>query len=246
MLSLIRRALSFLFVSLLYCGLCSAAEVPVLREAVTDLTATLEPEDKQQIEGELRNFSAQYGSQLAILIVPTTAPEAIEQYGIRVVDQWQLGRKGVDDGVLLIIAKNDRAVRIEVGRGLEGAIPDAIAKRIIEEIIIPHFREGRFAAGIKAGADTILGLIRGEELPPREVQRSSDWSVAIFILLFGVLILLNLLFPQNVRAGRGHRGWGYSSRGMGGRGGWGSGGFSGGGFSGGGGGFSGGGASGRW
>jgi len=148
MLSLIRRALSLLFVSLLHCGLCSAAEVPALREAVTDLTATLEPEDKQQIEGELRNFSAQYGSQLAILIVPTTAPEAIEQFGIRVVDQWQLGRKGVDDGVLLLIAKNDRAVRIEVGRGLEGAIPDAIAKRIIEEIIIPHFREGRFSAGI--------------------------------------------------------------------------------------------------
>lgn len=243
MFSFTLRAIALVLASVCCLGPVAWADVlvPPLREAVTDLTNTLEEDTKRQINSELKVFSDKHGSQLAILIVPTTTPETIEQFGIRVVDQWKLGRKGVDDGVLLLIAKNDRAVRIEVGRGLEGAIPDAVAKRIIEEIILPHFRSGRFPVGIRAGADAILGVIRGESLPPRQVQRSSDLSPLILIVLVGILIFLNLLFPQNVRVGRTQRGWGYSSRGMGGRGSWGSGGFSGGG-----GGFSGGGASGRW
>ncbi|NDC39059.1 MAG: YgcG family protein, partial [Proteobacteria bacterium] len=141
------------------------APVPALSQPVTDLTSSLSSADRAALNQKLGAVSTQSGSQVAVLIVPTTQPEAIEQYSIRVVDAWKLGRKGIDDGVLLLVAKNDRTVRIEVGRGLEGAIPDAIAKRIISEIIIPQFRSGRFAAGIFDGVDAILALIRGEALP---------------------------------------------------------------------------------
>jgi uncharacterized protein len=127
--------------------------VPRLTARVTDLTGTLTPEQRQTLEQRLRQFETAKGSQVAVLIVPTTEPEAIEQYGIRVVEAWKLGRQKVDDGALLLVAKNDRALRIEVGYGLEGALPDAIAKRIIEEIIVPRFRADDFAGGITAGVE---------------------------------------------------------------------------------------------
>jgi uncharacterized protein len=142
--------------------------VPELRSPVTDLTSTLTPQQTQALDQKLRAFEQRKGSQLAVLIVPTTQPEAIEQYSIRVVEAWKIGRQNVDDGVLLLVAKDDRAVRIEVAYGLEGALPDVIADRIVEQIIVPRFREGQFYEGIDVAVDRIIGVIEGEPLPEAE------------------------------------------------------------------------------
>jgi len=145
----------------------SKAEVAVPRLAarVTDLTGTLSADQVGALERTLQDFEARKGSQIAVLMVPTTAPETIEQFGIRVADQWKLGRKGVDDGAILIIAKQDRTVRIEVGYGLEGALNDAVSERIVSEIIRPRFRQGDFYGGITAGVDRMIGVVNGEALP---------------------------------------------------------------------------------
>ena len=139
--------------------------VPPLTARVTDLTGTLSGEAVNRIESKLAAFEAKKGSQIAVLIVPTTQPEDIDQFGIRVEDAWKLGRKGVDDGAYLIVAKNDRRVRIEVGYGLEGALPDAIANRIVEETIAPHFKAGDFDGGIEAGVNQMMAVVNGEQLP---------------------------------------------------------------------------------
>jgi len=139
--------------------------VPQLTGRVTDLTGTLTREQKASLEQRLQSFETRKGSQVAVLMVPTTAPEAIEQYALRVAEQWKIGRKNVDDGAILVVAKNDRALRIEVGYGLEGALNDATANRIIREVIAPRFREGDFYGGINAGVDRMLRVIDGEPLP---------------------------------------------------------------------------------
>jgi uncharacterized protein len=139
--------------------------VPALTARVTDQTATLSADQRAALEAKLATFEEQKGSQIAVLIVPTTAPEAIEQYSIRVAEQWQLGRKGVDDDILLLVALADRKVRIEVGYGLEGAVPDAISKRIIDEAILPSFRQGDVYGGITLGTDRLIRVIDGEPLP---------------------------------------------------------------------------------
>lgn len=139
--------------------------VPPLSARVTDLTHTLSSDRRQALESRLAAFETEKGSQLAVLLVPTTQPESIEQYGIRVAEAWKLGRKGVDDGMLLLVAKEDRTLRIEVGYGLEGTIPDAVARQVIEEVIVPRFRAGDFAGGIEAGVDRLLRLASGEPLP---------------------------------------------------------------------------------
>lgn len=145
--------------------------VPPLTGRVVDLTGTLSADQAASLEQKLKAFEDRKGSQLAVLIVPTTQPETIEQYSLRVVEQWKLGRKKVDDGALLLIAKNDRKLRIEVGYGLEGVLNDATSKRIIDEIITPKFRSGDFAGGISDGADRILKVIDGEPLPAPEPKR---------------------------------------------------------------------------
>jgi uncharacterized protein len=153
--------------------------VPPLRTRVTDLTSTLSGDQARALEGKLAALETSKGSQIAVLLVPTTQPETIEQYATRVFDQWKLGRKGVDDGVLLIVAKNDHKARVEVGRGLEGAIPDAYAKRIIDEAIAPRFRQGDFYGGISAGIDRIVKLAEGEPMPPpaqRPERHGSSWN----------------------------------------------------------------------
>jgi uncharacterized protein len=147
--------------------------IPALTARVTDLTGTLTAEQQGALEQKLAAFEAAKGSQLAVLIVPTTHPEEIEQYSIRVVDQWKLGRgtvggKKVDDGALLLVAKDDHRIRIEVGYGLEGVLTDAMSNRIISETITPAFREGNFYEGIDAGLDQMMKLIQGEPLPPPE------------------------------------------------------------------------------
>lgn len=155
----------------LACMLCwsviTAAQVPVppLTGRVTDQTATLTAEEKNKLEQTLQAFEARKGSQLAVLIVSTTAPETIEQYALRVAEQWKLGRKKVDDGALLVVAKSDRALRIEVGYGLEGALNDATSKRIISEIIAPRFKQGDFYGGIAAGIGQMIRVVDGESLP---------------------------------------------------------------------------------
>ena len=145
-----------------------AAQVPVptLSARVTDQTGTLDSGEQQSLESTLAAFEKNKGSQIAVLIVPTTGDETIEQYSIRVVDAWKLGRKGVDDGILLLVAKDDHKVRIEVGRGLEGAVPDALANRIIDEAIVPKVKQGDFAGGPSDGTARLIGLVNGEPLPP--------------------------------------------------------------------------------
>lgn len=150
--------------------------VPALTARVTDLTATLSAEQKASLDAKLAAFEAGKGAQIAVLLVPTTQPEAIEQYAIRVAEQWKLGRQGIDDGALLLIAKDDRKLRIEVGYGLEGALNDATAKRIIAETITPQFRERRYYEGIAAGVERLIAVVGGEPLPPPKAdgRRSGD------------------------------------------------------------------------
>jgi uncharacterized protein len=140
-------------------------QVPTLTRRVTDLTATLDTAQAQALEQTLAAFEARKGAQIAVLLVPTTQPEAIEQYAIRVAEAWKLGRAKPDDGVLLLVAKDDRTLRIEVGYGLEGALNDATANRIIEEFIVPQFRAGDYYRGIAEGVDRIIRVVDGEALP---------------------------------------------------------------------------------
>lgn len=139
--------------------------VPPLKARVTDLTGTLTKEQTASLEQMLQSFEARKGSQIAVLMLPSVKPEAIEQYALRVAEQWKIGRGKIDDGAILVVAKNDRELRIEVGYGLEGALNDATANRIVEDIIVPRFREGDFYGGISAGVDRMIRVIDGEPLP---------------------------------------------------------------------------------
>jgi len=164
--------------------------VPPLTHRVTDLTATLDAQQIQTLESRLADFEAKKGGQLAVLIVPTTEPEAIEQFGIRVVEAWKLGRKGVDDGALLLVAKDDRTLRIEVGYGLEGVLNDATANRIIDEIIVPRFKRGEFYAGIESGTAAMMQVIDGEPLPqPRRGSASGKYDIeSLLFIAFGLVV----------------------------------------------------------
>lgn len=173
------------------------APVPPLRAHVNDLAGVLDPAQRDALERTLVDFAAQRGAQIAVLTVPTTAPEAIEQYSIRVAEQWKLGRKGIDDGVLLVVATQDRALRIEVGYGLEGVIPDAIAKRVVSDVIVPYFKQSDFAGGIQAGVQQLMRLIEGEPLPAPAPQEAPGNLEANLPLLF-VVTLVGGLFLRAV------------------------------------------------
>jgi uncharacterized protein len=156
-----------------------------------------------RIESKLAALETKKGSQLAVLIVPSTEPEDIAQFDIRVADAWKLGRKGIDDGAILIVAKNDRQVRIEVGRGLEGALPDAIANRIIDETISPHFKLGDFDGGVEAGIDKMISVVNGEPLPQpdRKWERHGGLGNMLPLLLIVVVVaggVLRALFGRLV------------------------------------------------
>jgi uncharacterized protein len=149
--------------------------VPRLEGRVTDLTGTLTAEQKAGLEQRLLAFETRKGTQIAVLMVATTKPEEIEQYALRVVEQWKLGRKKVDDGALLLVAKDDRSLRIEVGYGIEGVLNDATAKRIVSEVITPPLKNGDFFGGINAGVDQMIRVIDGEPLPaPRQRASGGD------------------------------------------------------------------------
>lgn len=150
--------------------------IPPLTGRVTDQTATLTVQQKANLEQTLQAFEARKGSQIVVHIVPTTAPETIEQYALRVAEQWKPGRKKIDDGVILVVAKDDRTLRIEVGYGLEGALTDATSKRIISEIIAPRFRQGDFHGGIRDGLDRIMRIVDGEPLPPPDRRPTGEVS----------------------------------------------------------------------
>lgn len=176
--------------------------VPTLMGHVTDQTGTLSQEQKSALEQTLTEFEARKGTQLAILMVPTTAPESIEQFALRVAEQWKLGRKNVDDGVILVVAKADRTVRIEVGYGLEGALSDIVSKRIISETIVPRFKQGDFYTGLQSGTDQIIGVIDGEPLPAAQSnQRGVDPGLRqfvpfLFIVALGVGGVLRNVFGK--------------------------------------------------
>ena len=174
---------------LLFCASASFADVavpPIGR--VVDQTGILSSDQVARLTQTLKDFEDRKGSQIAVLIVSTTAPETIEQYSLRVVEQWKLGRKKIDDGALLIIAKDDRKLRIEVGYGLEGVLNDATAKRIIDEIITPRFRNSDFDGGIEAGVARMISVIDGEPLPaparksnPVDLSAIGDYFPFLFI-----------------------------------------------------------------
>jgi uncharacterized protein len=163
--------------------------VPALAARVTDLAGALAPVERERIEAVLADLEQRTGAQVAVLIVRSTAPEDIAAYGIRVVEAWKLGRgsvggRAVDDGVLLLVALDDRRVRIEVGRGLEGALPDAVARRIIAERIAPRFRDQAYAEGIAQAVAEIARRIEGEALPaPGSGSRSDDDAFDLGLVL---------------------------------------------------------------
>ncbi len=176
--------------------------IPPLGAHVTDLTQTLSAPEKQALEAKLDDWEARTTNQLAVLLVPTTQPEPIEAYSIRVAEKWQIGRKGKDNGVLFLVAKNDKKMRIEVGYGLEGVLTDATSRRIIAESVAPLFREGKFAAGIDAGVDRIISAVaEGKPLPPREASnvnvkpsgRHFDFGTMLLILFIIVPIVGSVL-----------------------------------------------------
>jgi len=172
--------------------------VPPLKGRVTDLTGTLTRDQVASLEQMLQSFEARKGSQIAVLMVPSTAPETIEQYALRVAEQWKIGRKNVDDGAILVVAKDDRALRIEVGYGLEGALNDATANRIIREVIVPRFRESDFYGGINAGVDRILRVIDGEPLP--EPAKAAPRVEGGLLQMLPVLLILVLVGGAVLRA----------------------------------------------
>jgi uncharacterized protein len=173
--------------------------VPPLTGRVVDQTGTLSSGDIASLAQTLKNLETRKGSQIAVLIVPTTDGEAIEQFAIRVAEAWKIGRKKIDDGALLVVARNDRHLRLEVGYGLEGALTDATTKRIIDEVITPKFKAGDFAGGISAGIDRMIRVIDGEKLPAPE---PAHWETPVLLtylnpgnplVIFGLIILAAVL-----------------------------------------------------
>jgi uncharacterized protein len=172
------------------------AAIPPLEARVTDLTGTLTAGEQAELEQKLAAFEQRKGTQLAVLIVPRVAPETIEQYSIRVADAWKLGREKPDDGVLLLVAVEERQLRIEVGYGLEGALPDAVARRIIDETITPLFRQGDFHGGIDAGLERIMRVAEGESLPPpdrRWKAQGDNLGGLLPVVFFVVLVVGSIL-----------------------------------------------------
>ena len=187
------------WLAVLWLGLMQAAAaqpaggvlpVPELGARVMDQTGTLSSAQRQQLDDQLAAFEASRGTQIVILLVPTTQPEDIASYANRVFNAWKPGRKGIGDGLLLVVAKDDRKIRIEVSRALEGAVPDLAAKRIIDEVLTPHFRQGDFAGGLAQASERLMALVRGEALPAPAPRRAAadetDWmnlAVLLFIAL---------------------------------------------------------------
>ena len=228
--------------------------MPELRSRVVDRAGVLSPQTKRSLEQSLEQFEARTGHQIVVHVTPSLEGLTIEEYSLRIAEAWKIGQKGLDNGVILTVAPNERELRIEVGYGLEGVLPDAVGARIIREQITPEFRAGNLEGGILAGVSAIEAAAQGEQLPlPKRSPRDDFDTVAFWFKVFWILLILGIFVartpllwmllgvpgsPRYRRYGGG--GWGGGGFGGGG------GGFGGGGFSGGGGSFGGGGASGRW
>ncbi|MDO3571864.1 TPM domain-containing protein, partial [Ralstonia pseudosolanacearum] len=207
------------------------AAIPPLAARVTDLTGTLTAQQRGALEQVLADYEQQRGSQIFVLMVASTAPEPIEAYGIRVAEAWKAGRKGVDDGAIVLIAKDNpaslRKMRIEVGRGLEGSLTDAQSKRILQDVMAPHFRQGDFYGGLSAGISAIQTVIAQENLPPAERGRArrTDSGIGTWLpVLFPLAIIVFFVLSAAMRSGgrvagslpgrpgsrvmMGNRGWG--------------------------------------
>jgi len=200
------RAIRTIFLALLLCWAgAAAADVPVppLTGRVVDQTGTLSASDIASLTQKLQDLERRKGSQVAVLIVPTTQPETIEQFSIRVADAWKIGRRRIDDGALLVVAKNDRHLRIEVGYGLEGSLTDLTTKRIIDEAITPKFRAGDFAGGISAGIDRMVHLIDGEELPAPEPSHWQNTGFETFDLFNPFVLIFGLMLAGVLRSALG-------------------------------------------
>ncbi|ROZ79225.1 YgcG family protein [Ramlibacter sp. WS9] len=182
-------------------SVCSAQDlkpIPALSAHVVDQTGTLDAIQAKGLDDKLMAFEQAKGTQIAVLMVATTQPEDIASYANRVGNAWKIGRKGVGDGVLVVVAKDDRKIRIEVAKTLEGAIPDLAAKHIIDEAITPEFRKGDYAAGLRAGVDQLIARINGEALPAPALPKSKstaktggmgfDWMDMAIFLFFAVPI----------------------------------------------------------
>ncbi|MBR1160359.1 TPM domain-containing protein [Bradyrhizobium elkanii] len=190
------RVILFAFLLGFVCPAWAEVAVPPLTGRVVDQTGTLSAGDIASLTDRLKGLETRKGSQIAVLIVPTTGEETIEQFSIRVAEAWKIGRKKVDDGALLVVAKNDRHLRIEVGYGLEGVLSDAVTHRIIDEDITPKFKAGDFAGGISAGVDRMIRLINGEQLPAPEPEHWQVPNLVDFanpVVIFGVIIVAGFL-----------------------------------------------------
>ena len=249
-----------LLLALIQTSIASALDVPPLRGRVNDYAGLMAADRAHSLEERLARFEQETGYQIAVLSIPALEGEDLEGFSIKVADTWKIGKKGFDNGVILLVVKNDRKLRIEVGYGLEGVLPDAIASRIIREVIIPLFRANDYPGGIEAGIEAILKVTSGERLLEAARTRSRQKSASralgeiLFLLLLFVIPIVGVL--SNLSQRRAYGAWSgarksrYTGSGTPFWGGFGGGGFggggSGGGFSGGGGGFGGGGASGSW
>jgi uncharacterized protein len=233
------------FITLLLFGMVQPAfalKVPTSDGYVTDRAGMLSSGVEREIENILRSFEGSDSTQIVVLTIPTLEGEALDEYALRVAETWAVGQGDRDNGALLLVARDDRKIRIEVGYGLEGRLTDLLAGRIIDNEITPRFKQGDFDGGISAGVDAMVLAVRGEYqgTPPRSGEKKRSPFGLLLLLLFLGPGLLRLFLPhtRSRRSGIWFGGFG----GGGGSGG----GFGGGGFSGGGGGFGGGGASGSW
>jgi len=250
---------SFFFI---FSAIANAVEVPTLRGRVNDYAGVMQANQVQSLESQLAQLERDTGHQVVVLTIPTLDGEDIEGFSIRVAENWKIGKKGHDNGAILVVAVKDRRLRLEVGYGLEGLLPDAIAKRITADYIVPHFRQQDYAGGIVAGIAAVDKIIRKEPLPEsarkKTQSRGSNWNSAVMIVItFAILGMMAFGAKaggqrNSMWAGRGRR---HGPIIFGGPGGWGGGGYSGGGgfggggndsFSGGGGSFGGGGSSDSW
>lgn len=254
--------LMLLAVCLTAAGAQQFVAVPPLSSRVVDQVGMLDAKQRATLDNVLKDYETRTGSQIAILLISSTAPEVIEQYSIRVAEAWKLGRKGVDDGVILVVAKDNtkdlRRLRIEAGRGIQGTVTDAQSKRILQDVIAPHFRQNDYYGGLAAAVSALTGLLDQEHLPASAKHAATqadetDYSSGL-VFMFILIVVGGTLISRlgGSRNSFGSDGWGrvagviLGSAIGGGFGRGGSGGDSGGGFSGGGGGFDGGGASGDW
>src|SRR5918992_5436247 len=181
------------YLLLIQAPIVSALDVPPLRGRVNDYAGVMSQDQVQSLEARLAQFEQETGHQVAVLTIPTLDGEDIEGFSIRVAENWKIGKKGFDNGVILVVVPNDRRLRLEVGYGLEGVLPDAVANQIISQYIIPRFRAGDFSSGIVAGIDAVLRVIKREPLPETDRQKPANPSGSGIGSLGGLVLLLGLI-----------------------------------------------------